>query len=307
MMITEIYKDKNFICFKTDDNNKVYKYDINTGNFLGLRGTPILTIPKREIYNCLEYRITYEHSPLLRTLREIVYYNTFPLGQSETAKTMLQIADKLEAVKCNNGEAVSLIHVEYYNEYPTIFIDYFRKNPEHGIYNFEEYIKKERWIKIIEPCKIDNIGIRDTIISILSSVFNTIDKDIEHFVPFTLKHYITKPMLDIYTERVNDYSYYYVPFNILLSQIYTISKELNISIKELPTYDIVTTHSILYRDYLIHKNKIINEKIKTNQEKRQLAYGNDNYIVVVPFTNKELAIEGQKTTQLCWRLWSIYR
>lgn len=294
MEITNIYKEKNFIYFQTETEGKAYKYDINTGHFLGLRGNPIASIPRREIVIYLEFRTNRNYPPVIRTLREIVHSNMYPLANSDVSMRLLQLADKLEAIKWENLESITTNHLRYYEVYPSSFIEYFRKNPACNLHNFDEYIRKERWIQVLEPCNIDNIEMRDTIISILTEVFTDIDKTATKFIYFAIKHYLTKPMLDVYQERENNYEYYATPFHTLLRQIYTLSIKLNIPIKELPTYDIVTTHSILYRDYLIHKNKQINEKIKINQEKRKLSYENDDYIVIVPYTNKELITEGQK-------------
>ena len=290
MTIISIYKEKNLVYFQTE-KHKTYKYDISNGDFIGLSGKPIVTIPYNELCRALRVKVRQDKKAVFYTLlnnfscRQPVYKYTFIQA--------VQLADKLDSVSWQAVTRVTPQYVSVYENNKKTFIDYFRQNPTHSLEDFLNYKDIMLWEDIFKTYNITETRVKEKMLSIINGAFSQITDDIQKFIKHAIKYYFTKPMIEYLIVRQTTYYLGRINYSAFLREIYDISKKMEITIKDLPTYDLLTSHSILCRDYILRKNEILNKEIKKHQEARNLFFEDDRYIVIVPKTTIELIKEGQ--------------
>lgn len=93
-----IIKDKNFYEFWVDGKTVPYKLDVNTGDFIGLRGGVIKSVPST-VDSLLNHRTA--ESPALANFLYVAshrWYGNFPLTEWSKNLSILQLADRLASI-----------------------------------------------------------------------------------------------------------------------------------------------------------------------------------------------------------------
>ena len=143
-----ITKEKNYILY-TNDNGKVYKFDINTGILYSLRGLPMKSLPKGYV-RCVHENS--EDSSVIGFLYYLLYRgcegDSLPLYQKQ-----FNLVDRLNSVGVTvrwwdfshivGCDAFTDFIIENFKE----FVKKRKEDEDLSIYNFYEQYKKEFFLK----------------------------------------------------------------------------------------------------------------------------------------------------------------
>ena len=161
-------KEKNIISFDLDGVNGVYKFDLSTGIFYGLKGNPVQTVAKKAAITNLLYPWgnNKQVSQLTYTLYYIFDY-TNRTSYFPTKIKAISAAEKLDNMKLKN-HSLGENHLEYIADNFKEFVEYLKTRDdtakENGDYNLSEFYEyarvakaKKRWSEAVIKLFPDNI------------------------------------------------------------------------------------------------------------------------------------------------------
>ena len=161
-------KEKNIISFDIDGVNGVYKFDLSTGIFYGLRGIPVQRVAKKSaITNLLNpWSSNKEVSQLVYTLY-YMFDTTNRTSYFPTKIKALSAAEKLDNMKLKN-HSLRDSNLEFIADNFKEFVEYLKtrdntakENGDYDLSDFREYVRvakaKKRWSEVIIKLFPDNI------------------------------------------------------------------------------------------------------------------------------------------------------
>lgn len=268
-------KEKNIITIELDGCNGVYRLDINTGDFYGLRGKPIKTCAHKsriaQLFNPYKEKGT--------NLEYFLYYafQDVSLNNLKSRVVALQTADKIDALGLSNILMRDRA-LEYISTHFKEFAKYMKDNEmEANRFNFQDF-KTRTTINLLK--KDLNIGeIDEEIILHLSNL------DLKTYTPEELKvmlYYLTYGKMWEYCRSTQS----------ILAYIDYCRKANKAPQK---TNNFIREFVETKKYYELRKTEFDNAAIKRNYEKQQKAweftYG--NYVVTIPTCGQDLVTEGQ--------------
>lgn len=153
-------KEKNIISFDIDGVNGVYKFDLSTGIFYGLKGNPVQTVAKKSAIAELLYPwgANRNISQLTYTLYYIFNY-TNRTSYFPTKIKAISAAEKLDNMKLKNY-SLSENQLEYVADNFKDFVEYLKTRDEaekeNGSYSYSEFCEyskimkaKKRWSEAV--------------------------------------------------------------------------------------------------------------------------------------------------------------
>ena len=286
-----ITKEKNLISITTDEN-KTYVIDVNTGNFIGLRGAPIKTFPpcRNKIANEMRGRKSNLYDFLARFI-----HNDNSTATLTNHLVLLQVAEKLDAVGLYDDDLYYGIDRFYdtINRYFAMYVAEAKKAKEAGNrldsnwhYEFAQSIDRKAREKYI------------------GEIANTFDDNFFHnFCSNEYERYSREEWSVIHyywhTQYLEEFSKYAERdrfetcfFMERLRKYFAYCKDLNKKPNKQPNFvrEFIETR----REWLLRKTEFDNAKIKANYEKHakafEFAYG--DFVVVIPTCAKDIIDEG---------------
>lgn len=268
-----IEKDKNLYKFWVDGKAKPYTIDINKGELLGLRGSPIQRFPTAVIELA---RWTGSKTSVLR----LVVNGYFP---SDT--TLYQLADKLDAI----GYTASPWELKKLS-YKTDEINFkdMAKYLKSGEGDIEDYIchrVREMWLTKhnLRPTE----QLTQPMIDLLYDYCSTNNYTTEEISCFA--YYLSRGL----------YEFFMAGGMFSHSTCASVLKEFAKCCRALETpmekSDFFRQYINAQRNFERQKDALLDKLIAENQRSKlsALAFENDEFQVIVPTTNKELIAEGE--------------
>lgn len=279
-----IVKDKNFYEFWIDGKATPYKLDVNTGNFIGLRGGVIKSVPPA-VESLLNHRTA--ESPALATFlctSNKLWWDRIPLNQwGEKNLPILQLADRLASIGytfTGDHDCEYLMnHYDLINKQFKVFVKDFKENPALSLRDWVRTCSKAVWFA-------DNhIAIN------------------EHF---------TEAMADwAYTQRERftaeqlPYVCYFLSRGLWeFMDSYTGLREHLVIFFDMLTYcDMSPTKDDYYRQYInVKRNYKRLKEIKDKEifaeayakQSKALSFENEDFMIVLPTCEKDLITEGNR-------------
>lgn len=269
-------KEKNIITISLDGCNGVYRLDLNTGDFYGLRGKTIKTCARKEqIANLFCPYKTGKNT----NLEYFLYYAFYDDSVSNLKSRLvaLQTAEKIDALGLPIIYARDM-ELEYINAHFKEFVKYIKDiELEANSFNFQDFKIK---VTINQLKKELNI--------------NGIDEEI-------ILH-LSNQTLEEYTAEELKVAIYYLTYGKMWEydgNCYRIMQYINYcrKVDKAPqkTNNFIREFVETKKYYELRKTEFDNVAIKRNYEKQQKAweftYG--NYVVTIPTCGQDLVTEGQ--------------
>lgn len=286
-----ITKEKNLISI-TNENNKTYVIDVNTGNFIGLRGTPIKTFPpyRQNIVSALR-----EQKSILYNYLAIVINNEHETSALVRRLDTLQLIEKVDAVGIYTEDLHYLV-CDYFGAISRNFALYVaeaKKALEEGLSLNRSWhcdfsltvVQKAREKYIGEIAKeFDDGFFRD----FCNNDYSSYTKE-----EWSVIHYYWHTQ---YLEEISKYAHRDMFetsfFKEKLREYFAYCRDLKKKPNKQPNFvrEFVETR----REWLLRKTEFDNAKIKANYEKHakafEFAYG--DFVVVIPTCAKDIIDEG---------------
>lgn len=286
-----ITKEKNLISI-TDENNKTYVIDVNTGNFIGLRGAPIKTFPphrqnianalrgrKSNLYNYLSCVISNEHETSALTRRLEV----------------LQLIEKVDAVGIYTEDLHFLVrdYQKTISKNFALYVEEAKKALENGLslnsawhWDFSLTIAqkaREKYIGEIAKEFDDNF-----FSEFCDNGYSSYTKE-----EWSVIHYYWHTQ---YLEEISEYanrdrleSHFFMR---KLREYFAYCRDLKKKPNKQPNFvrEFVETR----REWFLRKTEFDNAKIKANYEKHAKAFefAHGDFVVVIPTCAKDIIDEG---------------
>jgi len=310
-------KEKNFILVTTD-NNKTYKFDINTGIIYGVRGTPVKTYPPHFKTTVRNEVARSETSTWLTTMLRLALgdYGDRMLKDRNLrsdwggllacpyltqVSDLFTLADRLDSIHYPVERHYSYFNVyseEYenlriVNKYFKQFAKQFRDNPDDcSIKQFADEFRRVMWEQ-------DN-----------EKALRNIDDNLKEWF-YRYKEYIPDSKLDYYvyfiTHGLSDFlgiqfcnrSHYsnsregFRNAINIITDVFNKAEEMNYPI----TKDNFFTQAInINKMYTVFKEKIDKEKLQQVYSKRKeaLQFETDDFVVVIPMTERDFMEEASQ-------------
>lgn len=279
-------KEKNIISFDIDGVNGIYKFDLSTGIFYGLKGNPVKTVSNKTAILNLLYpgRTNREISQLTYTLY-YMFYSTNRTAYYQDKVKAISVAEKLDNMKLKN-HSLDNRHLEYIADNFKEFVEYLKtrddtakENGDYDISEFYGYVSiakaKKHWseavIKLF-PKNILNRFLQN------NDVF---DYTIEEMT--VCAYYLVRGKMYEYEEGDISKLRGYISMCRFMKK--TPQKENNFMREYCETK----------KEYELRKIEYDNARIKANYEKHSKAFEFEygNYIVVCPTTAQDLIDEGR--------------
>lgn len=279
-------KEKNIISFDIDGVKGIYKFDLSTGIFYGLKGNPVKTVSnKAAILNLLYPGGTNrEVSQLTYTLYYMFYSSNRTIYYPNKVKA-ISAAEKLDNMKLIN-QSLGDKCLEYIADNFKDFVDYLKtrsdEDKETGRFNisdFYEYAKiakaKKRWSEAVIKLFPENI--------------------LSHFLQ-------NRDVLEYSAEEMTVCAYYLVRgkmYEYSDGNYYKLLEYISMckSMKKTPQKEnnFMREYCETKKEYELRKIEYDNARIKANYEKHSKAFEFEygNYIVVCPTTAQDLIDEGR--------------
>jgi len=310
----KITKEKNFINFEAEEN-KVYRMDINTGDIIGLRGKPLVTMPKaiNIALTGAEYGI-FALTPLISEVGS--YSGGIHMDTIKRYLPLMQLLDALQSVgyvpsdtetdgvKWSCGRAKSLRPHELKSVNPHEFLKWAEKRKEEGygtnfnslaIYAIEVIDEKKK--SLFNPKTEREAEILETIFKreiLAYTSYDILEKELE-FYKLIFKMYSQNKFYEI--DKNYDISSPYrssTGLNIcknIANQIITICNAWE---KPLPTKDPYRFYVDNIESYKLWQEKEKDKIFEVNQLKKDLTFTYGEFTVVIPTKTMDLVEEGEK-------------
>lgn len=144
-------KEKNIITISIDGMSGNYKFDLATGLFYGVKGSPIKTNPKKRA----TAQIFYPYNANNNTQLAYTLYHMFDYGiQTSYYPTLvnaLSVAEKLDNMKLVNRR-LNNARLEDIGTNFKMFVDYLKTRPDedkaNGNYNYSDFLEYSRLMKV---------------------------------------------------------------------------------------------------------------------------------------------------------------
>lgn len=277
-------KDKNFILFQ-NDVNKIYKFDINTGLFYGLRGTPIKSFPSG-FSTWLEDN--FKESNVLRLMYYIKvhpytyhYNDSFKASLYSDFAELFKTVDRLTSIGYTTypwGNEFTPENLNFVRENFKVFSKYYNEDKEtFKISTFREEYEKVLWTKKHKLVPDEHLTER-TIDALFSrrAFYN------EKNIPYAI-YYLKRGLIDWYNNdawdacrKMEDY------FDMCEKLGCTPEKE-----------DFFRAYINTRRTYLLSKEKIDTKAIQENLAKHPaLSFENNLFQIIIPQTVEDFRAEG---------------
>lgn len=268
--MSKMEKNKGNYEFWIDGKAKPYILDVNNGKFLGLRGSAIQTVPSAVKSVARMYTA---ESSVMR-----LFYNNFNV---DAYATLYSVVDKMDSIGYHpeiyliSRYATELVKMDFRK-----FANWYQQNPTGDVESYLSELSRVGWA--------EQHGLR-----------------VDEYFTEDMLNYLHRRFSNVSTERLKVFAYwlprglwdffnsdhYYIAGK--LQDMLTFSDTLEIPLEK---SDFFRQYINMQRDYLRKKDEIDNALLVAyqNEHKAALSFENEDYIVVIPQTNEELRIEGQK-------------
>lgn len=109
-----IYKDKNFFCFTMDETpEKVYRFNINTSEYIGVKGAPIKALPPAYKRAFLNHKCNETSLALYYVQKVLEHYFLFLRSYNQDLLTFFDKVDSLKDSHISNSIFRLLCHNEF--------------------------------------------------------------------------------------------------------------------------------------------------------------------------------------------------
>lgn len=268
--MSRMEKNKGNYEFWIDGKAKPYILDVNNGKFLGLRGSAIQTVPS--VVKSVARMYTTESSVMR------LFYNDYNVV---AYAALYSVVDKMDSIGYHpdfyliRRYADELVKMDFRK-----FANWYQQNPAGDVENYLSEICRIEWA--------EKNGLR-------------VD---EHFTEDMLD-YLYRRFTDVSSEHLKVFAYW-LPrglWDFFGNDRYYIAPRLHDMIEysngletPLEKSDFFRQYINMRRDYFRKKDEIDNAQLVAyqNEHRAALSFENEDYIVVIPQTNEELRIEGQK-------------
>ena len=264
-----IEKDKNLVKFWVDGKAKPYVLDINTSEFYGLRGAPLVNIPNAVVE--LVYRTEVKTSVLR------LVYNKYRPNRNAN---LYSLADKLDAIGYNASiwelsRLVNYLDIINFKD----LANYLKTETGHNVDDYLRDHLKNKWVKD-NNLVLDDHFTQD-MLDFLYDNFRGNDKETLH----RYAYYLARGLWEYHwgnrydlRDRLREFSKYIVALEIPMEKGDFFRQFINAQ-----------------RAYNANKNELVNKAIAKQQQKKMstLLFENDEFMVIVPTTQEELTAEGQ--------------
>ena len=268
-----IEKDKNLYKFWVDGKAKPYIIDINKGELLGLRGSPIQRFPTAVVELA---RYTGAKTSVLRLVVN---------GYSPSSTELYQLADKLDAIgySANYWELTKLSHrIDEIN-----FKD-MAKYLKSGEGDIEDYIRhrvREMWLTKhnLRPTE----QLTQPMIDLLYDYCSSNNYTVEEISCFA--YYLSRGLYEFCT--LGDV----LGHSTCASFLKEFAKCCRALGTPMEKSDFFRQYINAQRNFERQKDALLDKLIAENQRSKlsALAFENDEFQVIIPTTNKELITEGE--------------
>lgn len=304
-------KEKNFIIFEREDN-KVYKLDINKGQWYGLKGQELSSVPPFFRTALVQYN---GDNILIKCLRETVNWNyrSCKSATTEYAENLVMldmlinflatIGKELSVTYVSNNEIGYLIDSEGLKKYGKELKTELAKNESKYIgvrtvyYTIQE-IERNKNRKKYKLNEDDR-----TVLGYNEEWLNRFIKDV-----MCSKNYYPKATEWILTNSntLNKAIYWYLrecqflPNRMGFGDMYWVIENLMIytkpfgkTINDIDKHHFISQYIQWKRDYEANKDKFDNERLAKIDYSKWF-FEDDEYITVFPKSKKDFIVEGQK-------------
>lgn len=266
-------KERNFIYFNIDGKGE-YRLDINTGEFLGLKGKPIKSIPSiREMRSTLypyDGRIQANHN-LLRYIYNILLYHSCPTQQFIRDMKLLKTADQVDSLTRHDFHLDTNELQEIADNFNS-FVKWWNSKPETtSVGAFRRWIFREKF------SAYTTIFNNDQWAWLRGNCPNITIEQMELYAYYTTKC------------KVWDYDGDYSHVAVYLEMCKDMGK------KPEKASNFMREYVETYKEYILRKTEYDNRKLCANYAKHSKAwefeYG--DFVVVIPTCTTDIIDEGR--------------
>ena len=305
-------KEKNFIIFEREEN-KVYKLDINKGQWYGLKGQKLTNVPPLFRAELLDYK---GEDTFIKCLQSTVswHYHSCKSATTEYVANLI-VLDMLISFLATIGKKLNPTHIS--NRH----IDYLRREDCLKKYGKElktELAKDERHIIVSLSCIYNTIQEIEQSKTAKQYKLNEDDKIVlgydENWLNNFLKdlrnnrQYYPKATEWILTNSntLNKAIYWYlreckfVPHRMGFGDLYyaidslmSYTEPFGKTINDIDKHHFISQYIQWKRDYEANKDKFDNERLAKIDYSKWF-FEDDEYITVFPKTKQDFIVEGQK-------------
>lgn len=306
----EIRKNKNFVEFT--ENDKVVKFDINNGEFIGVSGRPTKAVPVqiREIFS--SSNISYcgiADNNIVKFLQIVKDYGKIKLNttnylRTENALKIMSLLDRIESagIKLNGHSIAEYVYgdredIDFFSNHFTELIKWYNEN------NYTNYYLKDFLDEITE------ITVRNLI--------NTemIDHLTDQMMKSIIKIYRNRLSAELKTAtNLNRIANYYIRglWDYHNGDAYAIDEKISDLIRlcfvmreDLPKGDFFKGYIDIKRRYETRKAEFDAKAIAKNQNahRNALTFEDENLTVIIPMTSAEFIEEGERQNNCVARLY----
>lgn len=304
-------KEKNFIIYEKEEN-KVYKLDINKGQWYGLKGQELTNVPSLFRSELVHYN---GNDVLIKCLRETVNWNykNCKSATTEYAQNLIMldmlisflatIDKELSPTFVSNREIVSLRDGDCLKKYGKELKTELAKNESkyisvRGIYHTVQEIERNKSLKTYKLNEDDKV-----VLGYDEDWLNRFIKDV-----MCSKNYYPKATEWILTNSntLNKAIYWYLrecqflPNRMGFGDMYWVIENLMIytkpfgkTINDIDKHHFISQYIQWKRDYEANKDKFDNERLAKIDYSKWF-FEDDEYITVFPKSKKDFIVEGQK-------------
>lgn len=286
-------KDKNMLYFTTSAN-KTYGLNINTGDFYGLRGKPIKTVPAEittHIKN-LWWHGDNTTPNILKIISRLIGYYGYSIPDIHNHEQLIRIMGI-----CDKFDAVGIFFTR--ND-----LDFLRTQMDFCEKNFKKIVKAYKAGEVAslsafyEDCDLDdfisvnNVQItpyftRENAKTLREVCRSDWNKEQVHMVYYQMEN-------GLY-DFVHEFGGYSCSSNIrdAFTDFFKWRKGLNLPYFEKGNF--IKIFSQTYKNYLIHKQEIDNQQLAEWEmgQKEALTFENDTFKVIIPTTAQEFEDEAK--------------
>lgn len=277
-----IEKDKNFLNIWIDGKAKPYKYNINSGEMLGLKGGIITSVPQG-LFNLVAQNRT--NSNVLYYLWEIMRWRQSDImGLSADRKNHLLLCDRLDSIGCpatrNNHSCLGQL-ADAVSANPNVFgmfAEWLKANPNGDISDWITTNAKRMW------CVSNHIEANEHLTTeMIDWLYNCQNRFKAEWLP-AIAYWLPRYLWDFYHKR---------PDIGRIQGLFEYAEKLEVKIDH--KCDFFRTYINLYREYQLRKQELDNKAVKAMADRHRtaLAFETDEYVVVIPETADEIINEGK--------------
>ena len=287
-------REKNIVCFQSDDKAKPYKFDVNTGMFYGLTGKPIKSCPTgfgkwvEENYrtnNIVYMMYTVRSNPQSYNMG----WNIPTMDRLSEVAALFNIADKLGSIgysfkSCDECRRDTLLDLDKTFK---DFAKYIRENPNGSIREYQSVGAKDRWLR--QHKLVADGHLTDEIINMLWDNRRMYAEDKTSLVAY----YITHGLYDFFNIEPQS-----VRFSSScgvssmfekIKQYFDLCDKMNVKPQK---EDMLRSYVNLRRTYVMNRKELDMAALAAQYAKHPaLAYENDTFKVVIPTTREDFLNE----------------